>query len=324
MGLHRRRRDPLTSEDVSFDGAGCRLAGTFAPVTDPVAAALLVPGSGRVDRDSNLRWLRLDLTRLLAETLAPLGVSTLRYDKRGVGASGGDYLSTGFDRRRDDARAALDWLAGRLPGVPLLIVGHSEGAMHAIELAAEGAVSGAVLLSAAARSGEQLLEWQGAALLSTLPGRLTASLRYAHLDPLVSQRKRLARIRDSPAAVMRLQGVRVNARWLREFAGYDPAPALSRITVPVLAITGGHDLQVPPEDVDAMGRLVRGPFDGRVVGDLGHLLRPDPRRLGMRGYRRTVRLPIDPVVPASIGEWVAAHWPRTDRSDADDVLMIDC
>ncbi|WP_019929660.1 alpha/beta hydrolase [Nocardia sp. BMG111209] len=303
---------------MSFDSAGCRLAGTFAPVPDPVAAALLLPGSGRVDRDSNLRWLRLDLTRLLAETLAPLGVATLRYDKRGVGGSGGDYLSTGFDRRRDDAHAALDWLARRLPEVPLLIVGHSEGGMHAIELAGRGAVSGAVLLSAAARPGEQLLEWQGDALLSTLPGWLTASLRFARIDPIVSQRKRLHRIRKSTAAVMRLQGVRVNARWLREFAGYDPAPALSRITVPVLAITGGHDLQVPPEDVDAMGRLVRGPFDGRVVGDLGHLLRPDPERLGMRGYRRTVRRPIDSAVLDSIGEWVAGRWPHTDGRAAGD------
>ncbi|MCX4094378.1 alpha/beta hydrolase [Nocardia sp. alder85J] len=313
MGHRRRDAGALNSENVSFDSDGCRLAGTFAPVADPVAAALLLPGSGRVDRDSNLRWLRLDLTRILAETLAPLGVSTLRYDKRGVGASAGDYLSTGFGRRRDDARAAVDWLANRLPGVPLLVVGHSEGGMHAIELAADGTVAGAVLLSAAARPGEQVLQWQAAALLSTLPGWLTAGLRLARIDSPAGQRKRLDRIRRSGADVQRMRGVRVNARWLREFAAYDPAPALRRITVPVLAITGGHDLQVPPEDVEVMGRLVRGPFDGRVVGDLGHLLRPDPDRLGMRDYRRAVRRPIAPAVLDSIADWVAAHWPSTGR-----------
>ena len=93
------------------------------------------------------------------------------------------------------------------------------------------------------------------------------------------------RILASSDDVMRIQGARVNARWVRDFAAYDPGPVLARMTVPVLAITGGADVQVPPEDVDAIGRLVQGPFDGHVVADLSHMLRPDP------GLDRTSGLP---------------------------------
>jgi pimeloyl-ACP methyl ester carboxylesterase len=109
---------------------------------------------------------------------------------------------------------------------------------------------------------------------------------------------------------MRIQGMRLNARWIRDFAAYDPAPVLARITVPVRAITGGEDLQVPPEDVDAIGRLVQGPFDGHVVGNLSHLLRPDPGSVGPRGYRRAVRQPVSPQVLDLITGWVARHWAR--------------
>jgi uncharacterized protein len=79
----------------------------------------------------------------------------------------------------------------------------------------------------------------------------------------------------------------------------DPRPALARITVPVLAITGGQDVQVPPQDVAKIGRLAQGPFEGHVTGNLSHLFRPDPVSAGPRAYRRAVREPVDAEVPCS-------------------------
>lgn len=110
----------VTSESVTFDADGCMLAGTFIAVARPVAAALLITGSGKTNRDSDVRlpgglMLRGGITRACAEALAAAGVSTLRYDKRGVGASGGDYLSIGMPQRLADARAGLSWLADRCP-----------------------------------------------------------------------------------------------------------------------------------------------------------------------------------------------------------------
>jgi pimeloyl-ACP methyl ester carboxylesterase len=92
---------------------------------------------------------------------------------------------------------------------------------------------------------------------------------------------------------------------------YDPAPVLSRVAIPVLAITGAHDLQVPPGDIDVMGRLVPGPFEGHVVPDLSHLLRRDPDSIGPRGYRRQARQPVSPEVLRLITDWVTMHWARS-------------
>jgi uncharacterized protein len=301
--------------EVRFDSEGISLAGTLTEVPDPVAAALLITGSGRINRDSDARLgrrgpalLRIGVTRQVAEALAKAGVASLRYDKRGVGASAGAYLHAGMTENLADARAALRWLADRYPGLPLITIGLSEGTFHAAELAAEEKVAGTVLLATAARTGEQVLEWQIEKLEPTLPKAARVVMRLTGSDFVRSQHKRMARLKASSGDVIRMQGIRVNARWYREFLGYDPAPVFARIEVPVLAVTGGHDMQVPPEDIDAIGRLVRGPFEGHVTGDLSHLLRPDPDWTGPRGYRRAVRQPVSPEVLTLVTGWVAGHW----------------
>ena len=308
---------PAAGKEITFDSDGCALAGTFVQVPNPVAGALLIVGSGRTDRNSDVRLpagqrLRGGITRAVAEALAAIGVSTLRYDKRGVGASAGDYLATGMPQRLTDSRAALDWLSRHSSGLPLLAIGHSEGTYYAAQLAGEGGVAGAALLSGSVRTGAEINAWQVAQLADKLPRAARLILRLMRTDVAESQRKNQAKIMESSADVMRMQGVRVNARWVRDFVRYDPAPALARVTVPVLAITGGHDLQVPPTDVETMGKLVRGPFEGHVVGDLSHMLRPDPDCVGPRGYRRATRQPVSPEVLDLITVWVHRHWAGRD------------
>ena len=87
-----------------------------------------------------------------------IGFATFRYDKRGVGASGGDYWATGFNDRLTDAIAAVKWLASQptLDASRVFVLGHSEGALIAIRLASGAAqVAGAVLLAGSAKTGEQ-------------------------------------------------------------------------------------------------------------------------------------------------------------------------
>jgi uncharacterized protein len=303
---------PARDEEVTFYSGGCTIAGTFTSVDSPVAAALLITGSGRVNRDGDARlpgrrMLRIGVDRAIAVALADAGVSTLRYDKRGVGASSGDHLRAGMDDRRADARAALGWLRGRAAGLPVFAVGYSEGTWYAAEMAADDVIDGAVLVACAAQTGRQVLAWQTKMIIDRLPPLARAILRITRTDAVRSNKKRVARIEAARADVMRIQGVRFNARWFRDFMAYDPAPVLARIEVPVLAITGGQDVQVPPSDVAAIGRLVRGPFEGRVVDDLSHLLRADPRSEGPRGYRRAVRSPVSPAVPRLIVSWVTGR-----------------
>ena len=158
-----------------------------------------------------------------------------------------------------------------------------------------------------------MLGWQTQQLAPRLPRSAKVILRLLRTDAIRAQRKNQDKIMASTQDAIRVQGTKVAARWFRDFVRYDPAGALSRLAVPVLAITGGHDLQVPPADVEATGKLVPGPFEGHVVGDLSHMLRPDPGLAGLRGYRRAAREPVSPEVLTLITDWAARHWSGAGR-----------
>jgi len=291
---------------------GLPIAGTLTlpEGVGPHPAVLLLYGSGRADRDSNAGRLQLNLGGPLASALAAEGIATLRYDRRGVGATPGDWRATGFTDNRDDAAAALRWLATR-PGIradAIGVIGHSEGAIHAMSLAARFGVTAAVLLAAVARPGEAALRWQGSMISCDLP---------APLRPLLKRLAEwyLARIKATSTNVARVAGMPVNARWMRQMLIHDPRPDLRAITVPVLAVTGSKDIQVDPADLAVIRRLAPGAVETREIPDLTHMLRRDRGRPSVRSYRRLLRAPVDADLVAEITHWLARQLtvPRAQR-----------
>jgi alpha/beta superfamily hydrolase len=69
-----------------------------------------------------------------ARALHRCGFATLRFNFRGVGRSTGSF--DGGKGEREDARAALEALASRLPGLPITLLGYSFGAWVGFEAAA--------------------------------------------------------------------------------------------------------------------------------------------------------------------------------------------
>lgn len=300
----------LTETALDFAAGDVRLAGTLAlPADTPLAAVLLIPGSGPVDRDSDHPRMRLGITRELARALAGAGVASLRYDKRGVGASGGDFLNAGLSDNTTDAAAALAALRDRLSGVPVVLVGHSEGAIIATRLAAdEPGLAGTVLLAAPAVLGERMLAWQTRQIVPTMPRLVRGILRLLRIDLVEKQRRNVERFRQSTTDVIRLEGRRINAKWHRELIAYDPAPDLARLSMPVLAITGDHDLQVDPDDLERIAAMVAGPVETDRPERLTHLLRRDPGdTASFAAYRSLVKQPVDRELLDRVASWVAAR-----------------
>ncbi|MET9277570.1 alpha/beta hydrolase [Streptomyces anthocyanicus] len=300
---------PETDLTVTADD-GTSLAGTLSLPAGPGPhpAVLLLHGSGPLDREGNTPRLPLNLGRPLADALAAAGVAALRHDRRGAGSTPGVWEESGFTDNRRDASAALRALAAHPDIRPdaVGVVGHSEGALHAMTLAARQEVAAVVLLAGFARGGEAAFRWQAASVFGGMPAPVRLLRR-----PLGALGERvLARVKRTRTNVARIAGLRVNARWMREMLVHDTRDDLAAVpaAVPVLAVTGDKDVQVPPADLDEIRRLVPGGHtEIHRVPDLTHVLRRDTGRPTLRSYRRLLREPVDPELLALVATWLQAR-----------------
>ena len=301
FGVATERFVVTTDDGIQLVG---ELASPDLPGSRP--AALILNGSGPLDRDSNMPEQRLDIANAIASALAAHGVASLRYDKRGVGASGGDYLHTGFDHETRDAEAALRTLrdASGIDEERLTVIGHSAGATIAIRLASKHAwLAGVVLLSAATSPGEEVMRWQSERIAATMRG--LARLRRRRF--LASQASVRSQVVASVEDVVAIDGEELPARWLREFMAYEPARDLPSIHCPILAITGRSDIQVDADDVERMRALVTAPLDGATPGALTHVLRRYEGSPGLDSYPAQLLQPVDPSLLEQVASWTSAR-----------------
>jgi pimeloyl-ACP methyl ester carboxylesterase len=300
---------------VKFQSGRLDLAGTLSlpDGEGPWPGVLLIPGSGQVDRNENARKLPIDAFREAAEYLAEHGIATLRYDKRGVGASEGDFYDTGFYDNVADAFSALAFLRsqGEIRPDLAFLLGHSEGALIATRLAGTGAdVAGIILLAGPARPGEEVLKWQAQQAIKGMHGFSKGLINLLHIDVQKRMAKQLDKIKRSTKNSYRKQLVaRVNAKWMREFMAYDPATDLPNIHVPVLAITGSKDIQVNPADLERMAELVPDEIEVHEVPDVTHLLRAEPGEPTLSTYKDQVLRPVDSRIFTIVTTWMQAHLP---------------
>jgi len=302
----------FVERDVSFDSGALRLAGTLtlpAGAEAPWPAALLLVGSGPVDRNENWKFLRVDATRQLAHALAAAGIASLRYDKRGVGASeGGDWRAAGFFDAVDDAAAACAFLGERPEVDPSRVaaIGHSEGALTATALAGRGEpLAAIVLLAGSAVPGTEVGRLQAERIIPTLPAPIPKLVRLLRIDLDKRVAKSQAKVNATTGDIARVGLRRVNARWTREFLAYDPAVDLARCRVPVLALTGGKDLQIDPDQLDAIRAALAGPVTISRPAEVTHTLRRQPGKPSLLAYRKELRRPVDPDLLTEVVGWTA-------------------
>lgn len=269
---------PYAVEEVTFTNGDVTLAGTLTMPEGkgPFAAVVLVSGSGPQDRDETIGTMRP--LGLVADALTRAGMAVLRYDDRGVGGSGGDIFAT-IDETTADAAAALDFLSKRaeINADELGILGHSEGGIVAAALGANDPnVDFIIVMAGPGVSGKDVLLEQGRQILKAEGGSDEMIEAQTSAQPelwaAIENDDREAFIQlatEATLAVTKLlpdedreslgdleayakQSAEQQAdgyfnRWFVSFLKSDPALDWAKTTVPVLAVFGGKDVQVPAE-----------------------------------------------------------------------------
>ena len=214
----------------------------------PWTAVLLVAGSGPTDRDGNNPLLPapIDNIKRLAQALAARGIASLRYDKRGVGASVYPGLSEEvlrFEHLVDDAVQLAEYLAADARITRIVLVGHSEGALIAA-LAAEDARAKALVSIAGAGSRASAL------MRRQIEGHLPADLATPALATL-EQLERQQPVAEVPDALVLLFRPTVQP-YLMSWFRYDPSEVMGGLQLPVLLVHGTADVQVDVADARSL------------------------------------------------------------------------
>ncbi|MCE0463468.1 alpha/beta hydrolase [Pseudomonas uvaldensis] len=257
---------------ISLDTGNGELFGSLLlPKSDtPVPVVLIISGSGPTDRDgNNPEGGRNDSLKRLAWVLARHNIASVRYDKRGVAAS----LAATPDERNLSVEAyvadAVAWsrkLASDPRMGPLILLGHSEGALIASLAAPQAHAAAVISLSGSARPIDQVLRQQ---LSQRLPPPLMLRSNEL-LDSLKAGRPD----GNVPAQLQFIFRPSVQPYLISLFR-QDPAGAFAALKVPALIIQGSHDIQVGVEDARQL-KAARPDAELALIEGMNHVMRIVP------------------------------------------------
>lgn len=235
---------PAVETFIDAPGPEGLLKGTLLrPAAKPGPVVLIIPGSGPTDRDGNSPGgLKAAAYRLLAEGLVARGISSVRFDKRGLLASAGAVADGNAATIGDyvtDVNAWIGSIRKQTGASCVWLLGHSEGGL--IALAADKQktdICGLILVSTPGRRVSVLLREQFKAHPAIAPFMDQA---LPAIDAL-EQGKRV----DTSHLPPILQGFfkpQIQGYWIDQFS-YDPAKLIENHPKPVLILQGQRDLQV--------------------------------------------------------------------------------
>ncbi len=295
--------------DVIIPASGFSLAGTLTmpPTMGRLRhpSVVLVAGSGSVDRDEVVAGI--PIFAQIAGALAKEGFVVLRYDKRGVGQSGGRSERATIEDYADDLRTAVNWLSKRQDIDPrrIAVAGHSEGGAVAMLAAREKKIASLVLLAAPGVRGSDLILEQQQRLLDLM--NTPPAERQAKIE--LQKRIQQAVIDDKGwegiPPELRQQA---DSPWFRSLLTFDPAAVMPKIKQPILIVQGDLDQQVFPHNADQLAELARkrkkaAPVEALHLPGINHLLVP-ARTGDVSEYASLSDKNVTPAVAKAIVDWL--------------------
>jgi pimeloyl-ACP methyl ester carboxylesterase len=248
-------------EQVRFSANGFVLVGTLSkpagtlPKGTRLPAVVLVSGGLDVDRDETIAGV--PVFGQLASGLADAGFMVVRYDKRGVGQSGGRNESVTLNDYVEDLRAVVKGLRSRKDVDPKRVAaaGYSEGGAVAMTAARRDEdIAALMLLAAPGVTGAELVVEQQARALSKL------SISDAEKQERIDFQKKLIQAALSGRGWDNVPpGVRRQAEtpWFQTFLAWNPAKIMPDVKQPVLVVTGSLDREIAPDNARKLETAAR-------------------------------------------------------------------
>jgi uncharacterized protein len=298
-------------EEVKIPANGFVLAGTISKPKSTegrrLPAVILVGGSEGTDRDETLAGV--PLFAQLASSLADAGFFTVRYDRRGVGQSGGIAVAATLSDYAEDLRSVVAMLDRRrdIDKRHIAVIGYSEGGWVAMIAAARDKHIGGLVL--AATPGVTGAEFNLRRAQRVLEGsRKSEEEKQAtiELQKSIQQAVLSGSGWDQVPSELRKQA---DTPWFQSYLAFDPAQVMPKIHVPILIVQGMLDTEVEPSNAEALDVLARArkgksTVELSKIPDVNHLLIAASTGL-VEEYSRLKEEQINPAVTSAITNWLA-------------------
>ena len=247
--------------------------------------SIIISGSGPTDRDGNNTSLKSDYLKMLAEGLFENGISSYRYDKRGVGNSIGNIQSGNdikFIDYINDVVSIINHFKDTKEYKRIVVIGHSEGAligMIASRLIADSFIS----IAGAGEDYLTLIQRQ----LSIQPPYVKSMS-----DPVIEKLKNKELVDSVPPLLNSLFNKTVQ-QYLIDASSYDPKEEISKLDISVLIVQGSNDIQIEVKDAQLLHNAAT-KSRLEIIQGMNHVFRqaPENRLLNMQTYGNP-ELPID-------------------------------
>lgn len=250
-------------------GNGTLYGTTLIPAgVTSMPVVLLHAGSGPTDRDGNSKGMpgSNDSLKQLAEALAAKGIASVRFDKRGIAASaaaGGAEADIRFEHYIGDAASWVRFLRKDPRFSRIVVAGHSEGSLIGMIAARQAEADAYVSIAGIAEPADRTLSAQ---LKTKLPPAL-----FEESETVLASLRAGKLVANPPASLAMLYRPSVQP-YLVSWFKYDPSKEIAALTIPVLIVQGGADIQVPP----AQARLLAAANPSAkvaLIDDMNHVLK---------------------------------------------------
>jgi len=214
---------------------------------------LLIMGTGKLDRDGNMKGFKTDLYKNMSDMFVNMGYVCIRYDKRGTHESGGKFNTAGLSDLVNDSASVIEYAKG-LPYVDenrIIACGHSEGSMIATLLTKQTKLERIILLGGACMCLKSAMEYQNIAVLNEFKDK--KGLLAWFINKTMNKEKVKKQLnalydkaKNSPKDTFFYKGAFLPAKWMREHGALtdeDYIKMIEEYNGKVLAITGQADLQ---------------------------------------------------------------------------------
>lgn len=268
---HAGNNHGFSESDLVLKNSTGDIYGTLTVPINPKISplVLIIAGSGPTDRNCNseLTRLKTNAYKMLAEKLAENGISTLRFDKKGIGESKSTIKSENDLKIETYVNDVVGWitlLESDSRFSKIILLGHSEGSLIGMIASQQKNIAAFISVAGVGTPANEFMKKQ---YKPKLPPAL-----YAQVESIIDSLRRGKRVNNIPTGQLYIPFRASVQPYLISWFKYDPTALINKLTCPALVVQGDKDLQVGIEEAQ---KLAQASHSGKLlmIHDMNHVLK---------------------------------------------------